>query len=139
MMSHSQEHQSAPSVETTKDSNQPHSVHRDGNLKAATWRNEGEHGPYLSTTFARTYKDDDGQYYDSQSFREGELLRISEMARDVYRDHREFRRSQHLNMTPDQTPDEIERDQRQYGTRRQEFQEKRQGGESRTGRSRKRT
>jgi len=113
-------------------------VLRDGNIKATTWRNEGENGPNFNTTFTRTWKDDKGQYQNSQSFSGGELLRLSELVRESYRDIMEFRRKHVLNPTPDQTPQEIERDQRQYGTRRQEFQDKRAGGENRQGRSKKR-
>lgn len=125
--------------EAQSETNKPVSVLRDGNLKATTWRNEGENGPHYSTTFSRSWKDESGEYQDSRSFSGSELLRISELAKEAYGDVREFRRGHALNPTPDQTPQEIERDQRQYGTRRKHFNEKRQGGDSTNRRARKRT
>lgn len=137
-MNQSQTQQTSMLADEQSETNKPVSVLRDGNLKATTWRNEGENGPYFSTTFSRTWKDASGEYQDSHSFSGGELLRISELAKEAYGDIREFRREHVLNPTPDQTPEEIARDDRQYGTRRQEFQEKRQGGEDQGRRSRKR-
>lgn len=137
-MNQQQTQQSSILPDEQSEANKPVSVLRDGNLKATTWRNEGENGPYYSTTFSRTWKDEGGKYQDSQSFSGSELLRLSELAREVYGDVREFRRGHVLNPTPDQTPEEYERDQRQLGTRQQAFKEKRGGGEYRERRPRKR-
>ena len=41
---------------------------RDGSVKAAIWRNESENGPFHGVTFARTYKDGDGNYHDTDSY-----------------------------------------------------------------------
>ncbi len=57
---------------------------RDGNLKATIWRNEGEKGPYFTTTLSRSYKDGDGNYRDTQSFASSDLLRVSELARQAH-------------------------------------------------------
>lgn len=57
---------------------------RDGNLKATIWQNEGEKGLYYSTKFSRTYKDDQGEYRETQSFSSGDLLRVSEFARQAH-------------------------------------------------------
>lgn len=57
---------------------------RDGNLKATIWQNEGEKGVYYSTTFSRTYKDDQGEYRETQSFSSSDLLRVSELARQAH-------------------------------------------------------
>jgi len=138
-MSQSQTQQTSMLPDEQNEANKPVSVLRDGNIKATTWRNEGENGPYYSTTFSRTWKDGEGQYQDSRSFSGTELLRLSELAKEAYGDVRAFRRGHVINPTPDQTPEEIERDQRQYGTRQQEFKEKRQSGNDRARRSRKRT
>ncbi len=40
----------------------------DGNLKASIWENEGEKGKFYATSFARTYKDANGDYRDSNWF-----------------------------------------------------------------------
>jgi len=57
---------------------------RDGNLKATIWQNEGEKGPYFTTTLSRSYKDEEGNYLDTQSFASGDLLRVSELARQAH-------------------------------------------------------
>ncbi len=62
----------------------PASTLRDGNLKATIWQNEGERGAYYSTTFSRTYKDENGEYRETQSFSSGDLLRVSELARQAH-------------------------------------------------------
>ena len=56
----------------------------EGKLKASIWRNEGERGAFFSATFARTYKDQDGQLRDTQSFGSDDLLRLSELARQAH-------------------------------------------------------
>ena len=67
---------------------------RDGNLKASIWRNEGENGAFYPTTFARTYKDDQGNLRDASSFAGHELLRVSELARKAYDRTRALRREE---------------------------------------------
>tara|TARA_R110001599_G_scaffold25282_8_gene90576 strand:+ start:1919 stop:2260 length:342 start_codon:yes stop_codon:yes gene_type:complete len=77
-------------MERNKDDNrqtepkQPADVIRDGNLKASIWRNEGESGPFYATSFARSYKDRDGEYRDTHSFVATDLLKLSELARTAY-------------------------------------------------------
>lgn len=77
------------------DRNAPRDVLRDGNLKASIWSNEGEKGPFYSTTLARTWRDDDGQLHDSHSFAGTDLLRVSELARSAYNRTQELRREDH--------------------------------------------
>ncbi|MEM9238474.1 MAG: hypothetical protein AAGB07_00735 [Pseudomonadota bacterium] len=62
----------------------PQETLREGSLKAAIWRNEGENGPYHSVTVSRTYKDRDGNLQDTQSFRPKDLLGLSELARRAH-------------------------------------------------------
>ena len=77
----------------------PEETFREGPLKAAIWRNEGEHGAYHSVTIARTYKDRDGNLQDTSSPRSKEMLRLavlarrthhhaSELDREVFKDQR---------------------------------------------------
>lgn len=71
----------------TQDSNRPRRPEetlREGPLKAAIWRNEGEHGPYHSVTLSRTYKDREGNLHDTQSFRPKDMLGLSELARRAH-------------------------------------------------------
>lgn len=70
----------------------PDETLRDGALKAVIWRNEGESGPFYSVTLAKTYKDDRGQFQDTHSFSQGDLLRVSELSRQAYGRVNELRR-----------------------------------------------
>ena len=72
----------------------------DGHLKAKIWRNESENGPFFRTTFSRTYKDDNGEYQDTQSFTSYDLLRISELARLAYNRTKELRREHAQRQEP---------------------------------------
>lgn len=64
--------------------NRPAETLREGPLKAAIWRNEGENGAYHSVTIARTYKDRDGELRDTSSFRAKDMLSLSELARRAH-------------------------------------------------------
>lgn len=81
-----------PNDENTHETNKPVDTLRDGNLKASIWRNEGENGPNFSTTFARTWRDDQGQFHDSQSFAGTDMLRLGELTRTAYHRTNELRR-----------------------------------------------
>ena len=64
--------------------NQPEDTLRDGNLKATIWKNAGEKGAFFSVNLTRSYKDDAGNYHDSDSFSGAELLRIAHLAGRAY-------------------------------------------------------
>jgi hypothetical protein len=57
---------------------------RDGAIKASIWRNESENGAFFAVTFARTYKDKDGNLQDTNSFSGAELLRLARLADKAY-------------------------------------------------------
>jgi hypothetical protein len=57
---------------------------RDGAIKAAIWRNESENGDFFSVTFARTYKDSQGDLQDTDSFSGTQLLRLARLAEKAY-------------------------------------------------------
>ena len=65
-------------------SNRPQETLREGPLKAAIWRNDGDSGAYHSVTLARTYKDKDGELRDTSSFRSKDLLGLAELARRAH-------------------------------------------------------
>ena len=69
----------------------PLAVLRDGAVKATIWENQGEKGPYLSTKFAKTYQDGNGQVKDTGGFSQSDLLKVSELARQAYHENRELR------------------------------------------------
>lgn len=72
-------------------SNPPIRTIQDGALKANIWKNEAEKGPFYSTTFTRSYKDQDGNLRDTNSFVGPDLLKVSELAREAYGQTRDLR------------------------------------------------
>lgn len=74
---------------------------RDGNLKATIWENETDKGRYFSTKLSRSYKDDQGEYKETQSFFPSDLLRVSELARQAYN------RTINLNREPYKEQDRV--------------------------------
>ena len=68
----------------TTDNNKPAATLRDGNLKAVIWKNAKEDGVFYSTTFSRTYKDNEGNYVDAYGFSGSELLRLAQLASKAY-------------------------------------------------------
>mgnify|MGYP003130178328 CR=1 FL=1 len=57
---------------------------RDGSLKAIIWANFGEKGTFYSVQLGRTFTDGQGQIHSSDSFSNGELLRIARLAQVAY-------------------------------------------------------
>ncbi len=117
-------------TQAAQEKNQPADVMRDGNLKATTWRNEGENGPYYSTTFARSYQDEQGKFHDSHSFSGSELLRLSELARGAYARSNELRREHSHDVNQDQSQSNLDLEQKPRGTKRSAFQRRRTNSQS---------
>jgi len=69
----------------THSNDPPVAVIRDGMLKASIWENFGERGVYYATTFAKSYEDKNGDLQDAHSFTGTDLLRLSELARQAYK------------------------------------------------------
>ena len=57
---------------------------RDGSLKATIWANFGDNGTFYSVQLTRTYQDEQGNYHDSDSFSNAQLLRIARLAHIAY-------------------------------------------------------
>lgn len=72
---------------------QPVETLRDGNLKASVWENKRDENVMHSVQFRRSYRDQEGQYRDTDSFSGSDLLRLSKLAERSYEAIRE-RRSQ---------------------------------------------
>jgi len=80
--------------------NQPVETIRDGSLKATIWQNQGENGPYFTTTLAKTYEDRDGKLRDTYGFTGSELLRVAELARTAYAQSIALRREPEPQVEP---------------------------------------
>lgn len=74
----------------TSQHNKPVAVIRDGNLQASIWENENDKGTYYSTTYSKSYKDDRGDYQNSQRFIGTDHLKLSELSKQAYQKEREL-------------------------------------------------
>ncbi len=66
------------------DKNRPAETLRDGNIKASIWENTREDKVTRSVQFRRSYRDQDGQYRDTDSFFGPDLLRLARLAEQSY-------------------------------------------------------
>lgn len=69
---------------TQKANSKPLATIRDGALKAAIWKNLGEKGNFYSVTFTRSYRDDQGNWHDTDSFSGTDLLIVGRLAVRAY-------------------------------------------------------
>jgi hypothetical protein len=53
-------------------------------VQAAIWRNETSKGAFHTVTFSRTYKNDKGEYHDTDSFSGPQLLQLAHLAAKAY-------------------------------------------------------
>ena len=83
----------------------------DGNIRAALWKQEGPNGSFYSTTFSKSYRDDQGNYHNSQSFAGTYLLKVSQLAQQAYQHSRE------LQLQDRQAQRSTEKDRSQYRSR----------------------
>lgn len=56
---------------------------RYGSVEAAIWRNKGEKGDFLNTTFTRHFRQDE-EWKQTDSFREQDLPTLSKIAADAH-------------------------------------------------------
>lgn len=68
---------------TNKQSKQPASTLRCGNIKATIWENVSENGPFFSTTFSRPFKDQSGEWRNGTSFGLNDLEALLTVAREA--------------------------------------------------------
>ena len=68
------------------ETNTPLDTIRDGSLKATIWKNPGkaDKPPFYTVNLTRSYKDDQGNWRESNSFNGSELLRVSRLAGIAY-------------------------------------------------------
>ena len=71
-------------MNTSTTTNKPVQTLRDGSLKATIWANFGEKGTYYSVQLTRTYQDEQGNYLNSDSFSNAQLLRIARLVHIAY-------------------------------------------------------
>ena len=68
--------------------NGPVDTLRDRSIKASIWRNEtekdGRKRVFFTTSYSRTYEDDDGNLRDSHSFSGAQNLQVARLAQKAY-------------------------------------------------------
>jgi hypothetical protein len=76
------EPQPPPMKEPGKGERPIHDI-RCGRVRASIWRNPSTKGSFLSATFERRYRTDDGEWKSSHSYSGSELLELAKAANDA--------------------------------------------------------
>ena len=66
--------------------NAPVTINLGRGIKAKVWTNSGNKGAWYNVTFARCYRDDDGEFQDSDSYSRDDLLHLARAAEKAF-DH----------------------------------------------------
>jgi hypothetical protein len=69
---------------STQDPNRPVHTIRHGRIKAAIWANQTQKGVMHNVTFTRSYQDDQGNWFDTQSFGVSDLMTVAKCAFDAH-------------------------------------------------------
>ncbi|MEO1597606.1 MAG: hypothetical protein AAFR78_03550 [Planctomycetota bacterium] len=77
----------------TTNQNQPVKKINDGRITAAIWKNFGEKGTFYSVTITRSFKDEQGNWKDTDSFSGTDLLKVSRLSLKAYDAIEELRAS----------------------------------------------
>ncbi len=72
-----------PKQQPAPQSNRPEQNLRYGAVEAAIWRNQGESGDFLNTTFTRHFRQGE-DWKQTDSFREQDLPTLSKIAADAH-------------------------------------------------------
>ncbi len=68
----------------TTNQNKPALTIRDGAIKATIWKNTSEKGTFCSVQFSRTYRDEAGNFHNTDSFSGTDLLKLAFVAQKAY-------------------------------------------------------
>lgn len=85
---------------------------RDRDLEASIWRNGTKEEPRFNTSFRKSYRDEDGEWRETQSYSPNDLLRLSEIMREahhrvngLYQSHYRLQGSQQSQTEPQDQAD----------------------------------
>jgi len=53
-------------------------------IRAKLWKNSNKNGEWFNVTISRVYKDDDGEFQDSDSFSRDDLLQVAYVAQQSF-------------------------------------------------------
>lgn len=74
----------AQTASSTKNAKVPVKTIRLGRIKAAVWENEADQKKFYNVTFARTYRDEQKNFHDSDSFGRDDLLVVAKLANEAH-------------------------------------------------------
>jgi hypothetical protein len=128
-----------------KKENAPEFVLRDGSLRSATWRSEGEFGPLFNTRITKLYRDDEGNPQETSTLGSKDLLRVSELARETHykvlarqRANAQERKTERVENQPELSEDWHDEDKSRAEIKRERFKQDRTAQGTRRGRPRDR-
>ncbi len=84
--------------------NKPINEIRAGALRLAFWKNEGEDGPYLSSSLTRIYKDTDGELKRTSTLRPQDMAYLPFLGLEGNRFALEFERAHERKASRDDNP-----------------------------------
>ena len=70
--------------ETAGTGNKPVHTVRHRSIKAAIWKNETSNGPMYNVTIVRSYRDDNGDWKDSQSIGYDDLMNVAALMYEAH-------------------------------------------------------
>ena len=82
----------------------PDIVLTDGSLRAASWREDGQYGPFYNTKITRRYTNADGEVRETSSLRERDLLPAAELTSEIRREILERKRDRAHKQSQERTP-----------------------------------
>lgn len=53
-------------------------------VRAKLWRNSSNNGAWFNVTISRVYKDEEGEFHDSDSFSRDDLLQVTYVAQKAF-------------------------------------------------------
>ena len=62
----------------------PYTIKVGRGIRAKLWKNSNKNGDWFNVTIARVYKDDEGEFQDSDSFSRDDLLQVAFAAQKAF-------------------------------------------------------
>lgn len=76
--------QNAQTASPAKNTKLPLKTFRLGRIKAAVWENQTDQKKFYNVTFARTYRDEQKNFHDADSFGRDDLLLVAKVANQAH-------------------------------------------------------
>jgi hypothetical protein len=70
-----------------RDKNRPLNTYSANGIQVVVWQNEGQNGPYITASPQRRYRDTEGNWKTSKTFRLNDLPMLAEVLSKVFQDY----------------------------------------------------